>query len=176
MYKAEPFRKFCCFGCHNAQMAFLPIKMYRTHRQSRASMDHIWSQVQIHNNNHSGGGQLASKNKQPMHYQQRPRCSSDSTAANLYRLGNGAATRAARLPDERGLYGSGSSGSIVKLTPRSSDELTQKPPATRGLRNRSLRPCPYLTHSSVTETMVTPERGAGFSSPLFFWPQYTSRV
>ena len=100
----------------------------------------------------------------PLHsylYQQRPQCSSSSTVGSRYRLGNGAATRAARRPDERGCSAGGSSTSKVKLTPRSSDELITKPPATHGLRNRSLRPDPYRTHSSVTDVMVTPEMGAG---------------
>ena len=60
---------------------------------------------------------------------------------------------------------------MLKLTPRSSEELMIKPPATRGLRKRSLRPCPYRTHSSVTEMMVAPETASGCVSPLFLSPQ-----
>ena len=55
--------------------------------------------------------------------------------------GNGGTCRRA---EERGCSGGGSSASMVKLTLRSSDELTTKPPAMRGFRNRSFRPCPVL--------------------------------
>ena len=83
--------------------------------------------------------------------------------------GNGGTCRRA---EERGCSGGGSSASMVKLTLRSSDELTTKPPAMRGFRNRSFRPCPYFTHSSVTETIMTaPEMGAGCLSPWFASPQ-----
>ena len=104
-------------------------------------------------------------------HQQRPRCSSSSSGDKRYRLGIGIATNAARRPEERGFSGGGSSTSMLKFTPRNSEELTKKPPATRGLRNRSFLPCPYRTHSSVTETMVTPEMGSGCLSPLFLPPQ-----
>ena len=52
----------------------------------------------------------------------------------------------------------------MKFTERSSVELITKPPAMRGLRNLSFLPEPNLTHSSLTETMETPEIGSGLSS------------
>ena len=59
----------------------------------------------------------------------------------LYLLGRGALTTAARRPEERGWTDGLSSGSIKKLTARSSVELMIKPPAVRGLRNLSFLPC-----------------------------------
>ena len=87
-------------------------------------------------------------------HQHRPRISASTSWCILYLLGLGALTIAARLPPLRGLTIGPSRASMEKLTARSSVELIRNPPAVRTFRNLSLRPGPYLTHSSSTEMML----------------------